>query len=288
VKRKELNIGHRPDQCERCGGRNLHAHGLSPKERRVRSLRFSCGDCEKTHNVHPDPMVRLLSVLKIKQSFRHLVRDFGLLASGLPVNQIKNLTGRKAATIHRTWERCRDEPDIWDEICFSLKADHDFSDRDIDRLEKIRKGEKDNASPFQMAFGKRIDNFMPNKRLLMRRESLRARIERLVSGQVGYASTGEFWRADVDVEQNPWIKQIRAARDDQFDEALLGALFYAIAIQVRNPNQKAQALALERPTAPVMTLSFLCDGIDIQFAGASVPVSLPQFMDGLKEIVKHL
>lgn len=227
-------------------------------------------------------MVRLLSGLKIKQSFGHLVRDFGLLALGLPDSQIKNLTGRKSATLHRTWDRCRDEPDIWDDICFSLKADHDFSDRDIDRMESIAEGEGDHASPFQLAFGKRMDTGF-YLRVLKRREVLCARIERLIGGQVAYASTGEFWRAEVDVEQNPWIKQIRAARDDQFDEVLPETL-HPIAIQVRNPNRQAQALALERPTAPVMTLSCLCDGLD----GASATMSLPEFMDGLKDIIKHL
>jgi hypothetical protein len=231
-------------------------------------------------------MVRLLSVLKIKQSFRHLVRDLGLLALGLPVNQIKNLTGRKAATIHRTWDRCRDELDIWDEICFSLKADYDFNDGDIDRLEKTRNGERDKASPFQLAFGKGRDSGF-YLRVLKRREVLRARIERLIGGQAAYASTGEFWRADVDAKQNPWIKQIRAAREDQFDEVLPETL-YAIAIQVRKPNQKAKALALERPMAPVMTLSCLCYGMETHYDGASAPVSLPEFMDGLKDIIKFL
>lgn len=224
-------------------------------------------------------MVRLLSGLKIKQSFGHLVRDFGLLALGLPDNQIKNLTGRKSATLHRTWDRCRHEPDIWDDICFSLKADHDFSDRDIDRLESIAEGEGDHASPVQLAFGKRMDTGF-YLRVLKRREVLCARIERLIGGRVGYASTGHFWRADVGVEHNPWIMQIRAAREDQIDPAILDTL-YETAIQVRNPNDKAQALALGRPTAPVMTLCCLCDGME-------PAVSLPEFMDSLKDIIRML
>lgn len=245
----------------------------------MKSFRFRCRDCGKTHSVHPDPMVRLLSGLKIKQSFGHLVRDFGLLALGLPDNQIKNLTGRKSATLHRTWDRCRDEPDIWDDICFSLKADHDFSDLDIDRLENTTEGEGDNTSPFQLAFGRRIDSGF-YLRVLKRREVLCTRIERLIGGQVAYASTGEFWRADVDVEHNPWIKQIRAAPDDQLDKVLPDTL-YEIAVKVRNPSQKAQALALQRPTAPAMTLCCLCD--------ASEPrVSLAEFMDTLKDIIRLL
>jgi hypothetical protein len=232
--------------------------------------------------------VGLLSVLKIKQSLKLLVRDFGLLALGLPINQIKNLTGRKAETIHRTLARCRDEPDLWDSICVSLQEDYDFVENEIDRLEKLSKGKKGNGSPFQSAFGKRMDSSGPDRQRLKEREVLRVWIERLIGGEVGYASTGEFWRADVDVEKNPWIRKIRAGHEIKIDADMLGNLFHAIAIQIRNPNKQAQTLAHQRPTAPLMTLSCLCDGMVVKYGHGEAPVHLPEFMDGLKAITRVL
>lgn len=280
MNRKQQNAKYRPSQCSRCGSRRVYPHG-TPKDRRVKLIRFRCWECGKTHNIHTDPIVHQLSGLRIKQSFGDLVRDFGLLALGLPVNQIRNLTGRKTDTLHRTLDRCRNEPDLWDAICLSLKTNHDFIESDLDRLEKISKGEKDSASPFQMAFGTRTGTAGFYLRVVERREVLCARIERLIGGQVAYASTGEFWRADVDVAQNPWIRKIRVARDDQLDHPFFDPRLPAIANQVRHPNARAQALALQGATAPAMTLRCLCDGVE-------PAVSLPMFMDAMKAIVRSL
>ena len=126
-----------------------------------------------------------------------------------------------------------------------------------------------------------MDSFGPDRRLLREREILSARIERLIKGHVGYTSTGEFWRADIEAQQIPWIEQIRAVSNDQLDSDLLGELLHAIANQVRHPNARAQALALQGATAPAMTLRCLCDGME-------PAVGLPMFMDAVKAIVRSL
>jgi len=281
MKSKQEDLRIRPLKCRSCGSRRLHAHGKPSPKHRLKARRFFCADCKKTQSVHRNPICEKLCALGIKGTFSDLVRDCGFLALGLPVQQVKNITGHKAETIQRRLCRSRDEPDLWDSILLSLLFDHDFTEDELDRLENSSFGRKDRSSPFARAFATRMDSFGPDRRIRREREGFCARIERIVGGEVGYSGSGEFWRADVDVQQIPWIRAIRAADEDKIDPMVLCELFYPIAMQVRHPNSCALELALHRPTAPAMTLSCLCDGMD-------KPMTLPVFMDGLKEITKRL
>ena len=279
MKSKQNYLRFRPLKCQYCDGHSLHAHGKPSSERWVKVLRFRCADCGRTKTVHLDNLGQKLSALGIKEDFNDLLRDVGLLALGLPVKQVENLTAQKAETIQRRLARCRDEPQVWNIIGSSLITNHGFHKRDFDRLERDSKGEKDCSSPFRQAFASRSDAFRATEDLIAKREALRSKIESILGAPVAYTGRGEYWRADIDAEQIPWIKQIRAACDDELDLVLLGELFHAIALHVRNPNAQAQALPLQRPTSPVMTLGCLCDSM-------KSAMSLPEFMDGLKEIIR--
>ena len=222
-------------------------------------------------------MVQGLAEAGIDEHAGELVAMFGLIALGLPLSQIENLTGRKSETIKRRLRRCRARGDLWNQVMNALLEHQAFGDSDPEVLEVFGAGTKNRNSPFVRAFSKRLTNVQVGSALFELRESLRERIEHFVGAEIAYTGSGDFFRADVDVERIPWIKEIRRSVGRVEDCPVFGEYEVLVWDQVRCPNAQARALA-ERRVPPVMTLRCLCKGMGEN-------MSLGGFMDNLKSIV---